>query len=190
MDENWISLRIVRSEIARTSQVPNGIAQRRVIDAINEGVRARGIPRQDTWDWSATATVRWPTHPNPDSRLPDYTNLSPDVFASATIDWEKGTLRHPNFSGEVINIELEENDFRYLLQRADKPTNPKPDVDLGERVTRCIAWLKERQDNPGKRDPLRNSALTAIEGLTHREFDAAYRLVFKREPGRPKKRGA
>jgi hypothetical protein len=172
MDENWISVRQARDLIARNFQVPMGIAQRRVIDAISVGVRVRGLPQHDVWNWGP---ARWPTHSNPDSGL-DYTNLPPNVCASATIDWEKGTLRHPDFSGEVIHVELEENDFGHWYGEAlraakapqqsapkDEPKveiKPRPPKGTGAPATYTeapkfvVAWLATERANIQKRDKL------------------------------------
>jgi hypothetical protein len=139
MDENWISLSIATDVIARNFQIHPGIAQRRIIDAINEGVRARGITRYDVFDFDSRP--RWPSRPDlgpqnlgsgkfetadaaARARDGGYVDLSPSICTAAFIDWERCELRHPQFSGKLIGLELEKNDFGHWYRQALKSTTP------------------------------------------------------------------
>jgi hypothetical protein len=54
-------------------------------------------------------------------------------------------------------------------------------------LERCAAWLGTRQASGLKREALWQEARTALPGLSTRDFDAAYRLTFRRQRGRPRK---
>jgi hypothetical protein len=52
-------------------------------------------------------------------------------------------------------------------------------------IARCLAWLHGRDGL--KREALWRDARDALPGLSTRDFDAAYRLAFRRRRGRPRK---
>lgn len=55
------------------------------------------------------------------------------------------------------------------------------------RLERCAAWLLERRTGGLKREALWQEARAALPGLSTRDFDGAYRVVFRRGRGRPRK---
>lgn len=54
-------------------------------------------------------------------------------------------------------------------------------------LERCALWLKRRGAGDLKREALWQEARAALPGLSTRDFDAAYRLTFRRKRGRPRK---
>jgi hypothetical protein len=56
-----------------------------------------------------------------------------------------------------------------------------------EEAERCMAWLRERVTGGLKRETLWQDARAAMPEISTRDFDIAYRLVFRRKRGRPKK---
>ena len=54
-------------------------------------------------------------------------------------------------------------------------------------LERCAAWLRQRQACGLKREALWQEARAALPGLSTRDFDGAYRVIFRRKRGRPRK---
>jgi hypothetical protein len=54
-------------------------------------------------------------------------------------------------------------------------------------LERCAAWLRQRQASGLKREALWQEARAALPGLSTRDFDGAYRVIFRRKRGRPRK---
>jgi hypothetical protein len=54
-------------------------------------------------------------------------------------------------------------------------------------LERCLAWLRIGRAPALKREALWQEARAALPGLSTRDFDAAYRLAYRRKRGRPRK---
>jgi hypothetical protein len=54
-------------------------------------------------------------------------------------------------------------------------------------LERCAAWLRARRAGGSKREALWQEARAALPGLSTRDFDGAYRVIFRRKRGRPRK---
>ncbi len=63
-----------------------------------------------------------------------------------------------------------------------------PEPTSAELEARCVTWLRSRQaEGIHLKKQLLDEALACLSGLKNKEFDAAYKLVFERKRGRPRK---
>jgi hypothetical protein len=76
--------------------------------------------------------------------------------------------------------------FEYLWSILDQIADVWP---MSERVARCIELLRLRREEQGekKKKVLEESMLETIDGLTTRDFNEAYKAVYQRGVGAPRR---
>lgn len=111
------------------------------------------------------------------------TALSPFNIDRARIPGERWPDLWPNF----IENRADGNDLKFTDVRISQPTNTQTqDTDF---LDRCIEWLRKRsEDGESRRKILLAEAIEHFgNALKTRTFNAAYKKVFSRTRGRPRK---
>lgn len=94
-----------------------------------------------------------------------------------------GVVPNEDQDEEARVLVVPRQQFKEWLRQAISPTRQNP-------FQLCVVFLGDSKKAGSPKKQLRNQAKHAIPKLTDRDFDAAYKTVFGRVRGRPKKRKA